>query len=251
MIKWINTRFWASVARLILRNRIIILTLVVGMTVFLGYQWKNMRFSYTEANLLPDNHPVNIEYNKFLDIFGEEGNLIILAVKDSSLFTPEKFNAWNRLSKRFNAKPEVSAVISTENLKKLIKDEENQRFALDELVKGKIATQEEAEAIRDELFNNLPFYKSLLFNDEGTIRTAVYLDKEIVNTAVRKDFIYAEVLPMIEEFENETGLDLRVSGMPYIRTLNSQNILRSTVQWETYLKKKTIVTVVSHLFLFS
>ncbi|WP_298508297.1 efflux RND transporter permease subunit [uncultured Kordia sp.] len=225
MIKWINTRFWASLARLILRNRIIILTLVVAMTVFLGSQWKNMRFSYTEANLLPDNHPVNIEYNKFLDIFGEEGNLIILAVKDSSLFTPEKFNAWNRLSKRFNAKPEVSAVISTENLKKLIKDEENQRFALDELVKGKIATQEEAEAIRDELFNNLPFYKSLLFNDEGTIRTAVYLDKEIVNTAVRKDFIYAEVLPIIEEFEAETGLDLRVSGMPYIRTLNSQNIV--------------------------
>ena len=166
MIKWINTRFWASVARLILRNRAIILTLVVGMTIFLGMQWKHMRFSYTEANLLPDNHPVNVEYNKFLDIFGEEGNLIILAVKDSSLFTPEKFNAWNRLSKKLNAKPEVSAVISTENLKKLIKDDENQKFALEDLVKGDITTQEEAEAIRDELFNNLPFYKSLLFNDD-------------------------------------------------------------------------------------
>ena len=78
MIKWINTRFWASVARLILRNRIVILLLIIAMTVFLGMQWKNMRFSYTEANLLPDSHPVNVEYNKFLDIFGEEGNLIIL-----------------------------------------------------------------------------------------------------------------------------------------------------------------------------
>ncbi|AXG69408.1 aminoglycoside/multidrug efflux system [Kordia sp. SMS9] len=225
MIKWLNTRFWASVARLILRNRIIILTLVVGMTVFLGYQWKHMRFSYTEANLLPDNHPVNVEYNKFLDIFGEEGNLIILAVKDSSLFTPEKFNAWNRLSKRLNAKPEVSTVISTENLKKLIKDDENQRFDLENLIQGKITTQAQVDSIRNELFNNLPFYKSLLFNDEGTIRTAVYLDKEIVNTSVRKDFIYAEIIPIIEKFENETGLDLRVSGMPYIRTLNSQNIV--------------------------
>ncbi|MEM6720200.1 MAG: efflux RND transporter permease subunit [Bacteroidota bacterium] len=225
MIKWINTRFWASVARLILRNRIIILSLVVGMTVFLGYQWKNMRFSYTEANLLPDNHPVNIQYNKFLDIFGEEGNLIILAVKDTALFSPENFNAWNRLSKKFYAKSEVSAVISTDNLKKLIKDEANQRFGLEDLVKGKVKTREEAEAIRDELFKNLPFYRSLLFNDEGTIRTAVYLDKEIVNTATRKDFIYSEVLPIIEEFEEQTGMDLRVSGMPYIRTLNSQNIV--------------------------
>lgn len=225
MIKWINTRFWSSVARLILRNRIIILMLVVGMTVFLGSQWKNMRFSYTEANLLPDNHIVNVEYNKFLDIFGEEGNLIILAVKDSSLFTPEKLNAWNRLSKKFNAKPEVSAVISTENLKKLVKNAEDERFELDDLIKGEIKTQAQADAIRAELFKNLPFYKSLLYNDEGTIRTAVYLDKEIVNTPVRKDFIYDEVLPMIDEFEAETGLDLHVSGMPYIRTLNSQNIV--------------------------
>ena len=141
MIKWINTRFWASVARLILRNRIVILLLINAMTVFLGMQWKNMRFSYTEANLLPDSHPVNVEYNKFLDIFGEEGNLIILAVKDTSLFTPENFNAWNRLSKRFNAKPEVASVISTENLKKLIKDDENERFALEDLVTGEVKTQ--------------------------------------------------------------------------------------------------------------
>ncbi|QHI38096.1 Multidrug resistance protein MexB [Kordia antarctica] len=225
MIKWINTQFWGIVARLILRNRIIILLLIAAMTVFLGMQWKNMRFSYTEANLLPDNHPVNVEYIKFLNIFGEEGNLIILAVKDSAVFTPENFNAWNRLSKQFNAKPEVASVISTENLKKLIKDEENQRFDLENLVTGEVATQAEVDEIKNELFKNLPFYKSLLFNDEGTIRTAVYLDKEIVNTIVRKDFIYDEVLPIIAAFEKETGLDLRVSGMPYIRTLNSQNIV--------------------------
>ena len=34
-----------------------------------------MRFTYTEANLLPDDHEVNITYNNFLKIFGEEGNL--------------------------------------------------------------------------------------------------------------------------------------------------------------------------------
>lgn len=225
MFKWINTRFWASVARLILRNREIILGLIIITTIFLGSQWKNMRFSYTEANLLPDNHEVNIQYNKFLEIFGEEGNLIVLAVKDSTVFTPEKFNAWNRLSKQFNAKPEVAAVISTENLKKLVKDEENQRFALENLVKANLKTQEEADQIKEELFNKLPFYENLLFNNEGTIQTAVYLDKEIVNTAVRKDFIYNEVIPLIEAFEKETGLDVHVSGMPYIRTLNSQNIV--------------------------
>jgi len=226
MITWINTRFWASVARLILRNREIILILILAATIFLGSQWKNMRFSYTEANLLPDNHPVNVEYNKFLDLFGEEGNLMILAIKDSAVFTPKNLNAWNTLSRKFNAKPEIDVVLSIENLQKLVKDDEAQQFGLEPLIKDSLKTQADVAQLKDELFNNLPFYESLLFNKETqTIRTAVYLDKDIVNTAVRKDFIFNDVLKLIDDFEAETGLDLRVSGMPYIRTLNSQNII--------------------------
>lgn len=45
-----------------------------------------MRFSHTEANLLPDDHEINLVYNEFLQKFGEEGNLIVLGVKDSSLY---------------------------------------------------------------------------------------------------------------------------------------------------------------------
>ena len=30
---------------------------------------------------------------------------------------------------------------------------------------------------------------------------------------------------IIEAFEKETGLDVRVSGMPFIRTMNAQNII--------------------------
>ena len=55
MIKWINTRFWGSVARLILRNRILFLVAILATTFFLSTQWGNIRFSFTEANLLPDN----------------------------------------------------------------------------------------------------------------------------------------------------------------------------------------------------
>ena len=44
-----------------------------------------MKFSYTEANLLPSTHEVNKEYDKFLELFGEEGNIMIIGVKDSSI----------------------------------------------------------------------------------------------------------------------------------------------------------------------
>ena len=41
------------------------------ITGLLASQMKYMKFSYTEANLLPEDHIVNLEYNRFLDIFGD------------------------------------------------------------------------------------------------------------------------------------------------------------------------------------
>ena len=48
---------------------------------------------------------------------------------------------------------------------------------------------------------------------------------EVVNSAARKDFIFNTFIPLIESFEKETGLKVHSSGMPYIRTLNAQNIV--------------------------
>jgi len=49
--------------------------------------------------------------------------------------------------------------------------------------------------------------------------------KAIVNTSARKDFVIDVLLPKIKTFEAAYNLDVRVSGMPYIRTLNSKNIV--------------------------
>jgi len=218
--------FWEKTANIILRNRILILVLIAAFTIFLGMQWKNMRFSSSQANLLPDDHPINLEYQSFLQQFGEEGNAVVFAVRDSSLFTPSKINRWNKFSKQLVAFPEVDFVLSLDNLQEIKKDTSQQKFILQPLVTGPIKTEKEIDSIKNHLFNDLPFYDKLLFNKEsGTIRTIVNLDKDIVNTTVRKDFILKDLNNLVENFEEETGLDVHVSGMPYIRTMNSQNII--------------------------
>ena len=217
--------FWTRVSRIILKNRYLILILIAIITTLLVFQMKNMRFSYTEANLLPENHEVNIQYNKFLEIFGEEGNLILLAVKNSSVFTTDKFNAWNSLAKSFDSLPEVEFTLSIADVKKLKKDTKNRKFVLS-IYEEKITSQEKVNSIKKELFEKLPFYDNLLYNKKtGTIQTAIYIDKEIVNTPVRKAFVFDKLIPIIDRFEKENNLDVRVSGMPYIRTINAQNII--------------------------
>ena len=226
MAKKLPQGFWAITARIILRNRILILLILTAITIFLGLQWENMRFSNSQANLLPDDHPVNLEYQAFLKQFGEEGNAVVFAIKDSSLFTPEKLNRWNKFSKQLIAFPEVDFVLSLDNLLELKKDNEKQEFVLKPLIQSELKTQKQVDSLTHHLFNDLPFYEDLLFNAEtGTIRTVANLDKDIVNTSVRKDFILKDLNNLVESFEEETGLDVRISGMPYIRTMNSQNII--------------------------
>ena len=218
--------FWTRVSRIILKNRYLILILIAIATAFLVSQMKHMRFSYTEANLLPEDHEVNIQYNKFLDIFGEEGNLILLAIKDSTVFTPAKFNAWNSLAKSFDSLSEVEFTLSIADVKKLKKDTKNRKFVLESIYTEELRSQKTIDAVKKELFEKLPFYDNLLYNKEtGTIQTAIYINKEIVNTPVRKAFVFKKLIPIIDAFEKETTLDVRVSGMPYIRTINAQNII--------------------------
>ena len=226
MLKEFLQGFWKFTARLILRNRILILLLIAGITVFMGTQWKHMRFSNTEMSVLPDDHPSIVDYDAFVNLFGQEDNAIVLAIRDSSLFSIDNFNRWNRLSKQLEAFPEVDFVISADNLQELIKDQEKQEFVLSDMFPEQIEDQVQLDSLKNHLFNELPFYENLLFNQEtGTLRTVMYMDRDLLNLPVRNEFILNDLESLVTNFENETGLDVRVSGMPYIRTWNSKIII--------------------------
>ena len=226
MFKVFTSGFWEAVARLILRNRIVILIMIGLGTALMVSQWNKMRFSYTEANLLPDQHHVNLDYNTFLDIFGEEGNIIVLGVKDSTLLTAQNFNAWNSFSKSIEKNENIEAVITLQDLKKLIKDQKKQQFNFEPIVNDSIRSNDELEQLQSSLFSDFPFYDEVLYNkDSKAIRTIIYLKKSIVNTSARKEFIMGVLIPKIKAFEAATNMNVRASGMPYVRTLNSQNII--------------------------
>lgn len=219
--------FWEIIARIILRNRILLLTVVVGITILMALQWKNIVFTQTEANLIPADDKINLDYNLFLKNFGEEGNLIVIGTKDQKLFTPKVFKAWSALMQKIQADKEVTLVLSVDNLQQLTKNDSLQTFDLQPLVdKNKIQDGAYLRQIKTKLFTKLPFYEGLLFNKKtGVIRSAIYLDKKIINTKTRKEYVLKQLIPAIENFEKQTNIDLRTSGMPYIRTLNAKTII--------------------------
>jgi predicted RND superfamily exporter protein len=217
--------FWDAVSNLILRNRLIIITLLIIATSFFISQWQYIKFSNTEANLLPDNHEVNLQYLDFTDKFGEEGNLIVIGVKDSLLFTAKNLNAWNKLSKVLKDTNFIESVIAIGDLQKLKKDKKRQQFYLEPFINDTIKSDLELISLKKELFEKYPFYDEFLFNTETqSVRTAIHLKKSIVNEPAREEYINTVLIPKVKDFENNYGIDIKISGMPYVRTKNAENI---------------------------
>jgi predicted RND superfamily exporter protein len=73
------------------------------------------------------------------------------------------------------------------------------------------------------------------------------MQDSIVNAEGRKVFIMEKFVPLIESFKKNHNIELHVSGMPYIRTLNSQNIV-DEIQW--FVLAALLVTSVIFFFFF-
>ena len=241
MFRNIFSGFWEKISQIILNNRIFIILLLISTTYFFTTHWDKIRFTYTEANLLPETHKENIKYKKFTDKFGEEGNLVVISVKDSTLFTVENLNAWNKLSNSFKEEKEVSTVIAFGDLQELKVNRSSKEFFIESLIEDSIKNKLELELLKDKIFNkSLKFYDGFLFNSNSkAVRTAINLKSEIVNTIEREKFITDILEPKVKEFEEKYNLDVRISGMPYVRTKYSQTI---KAELEKFLILAIIVT---------
>lgn len=218
--------FWTRISRIIIKGRFLILLLLGIATYFMTTQWEHMRFSYTEANLMPKDHEVNIQYDQFLEYFGEEGNVIVIGIKDSTIFNPTKFNNWNNLAKQIDSFPEIDYTIAIGDIKKLKRDDDSKKFITASLYENPPKTKEDISTIKKDLFENLPFYENILYNkDTQTLQTVIYIKKDVVNTSIRRDLISKKFNPLIKQFEEDNNVNVRVSGMPYIRTMNAENII--------------------------
>ena len=239
-----NSKGWDIFARLILRNRIFFLVFIFISTLLLSTQWKNLKFSYSEANLMPKDHPFNLAYDNFVDVFGEEGNLLIIAVNDSLLFKKNNFNSWIELSQSFKNKKEVNNVIHVGKIPIISKDKIKKEFTVDSILNNSFKSDYKVQEFKNILFQDFPFYENILFNKKSeTIQTAIYLDKKVVNNIERIEFINEDFIPLIEEFEKETNLDVKISGMPYIRTMNAQNIMDE-------IGKFVVIAIIVTIFIF-
>ena len=82
---------WSVTARVILRFRAVFIWLIVAMTFFMFQQSKKAELSYTMARLLPSDSETQLDYNYFVEHFGERDNIMIIGVQDSTFLNSTIF----------------------------------------------------------------------------------------------------------------------------------------------------------------
>jgi len=214
---------WQCIVRLILRNRLVILISIGILTIFMGYMGSNIKMSYELARMLPATDPISIEYDEFKEQFGLDGSVIFVAIQDSNLFTLDHFNGWYDLSNQVNDIRGVEQVVSVARLYNLTRNDSLKKFEFLPIVSQKATSQQEVDSIK-QLIYSLPLYDGRLFNKETDVSLMmITLDKEILNSKARVGLVQ-DIKNTIDVFGNKYNIDVKYSGLPYIRTVTSKKI---------------------------
>jgi len=213
---------WIFLSRLILKNRIIIILLIAGITVFMVKKGRDVRLSYSMAKLLPSDHPISLDYQVFLEKYGAQ-NVLVIAIEDSLISTLEHLLKWDKVTQDIEIINGVEQVVSFANLPVLLKDTINKKFILKRWFSQDVKTQLQLDSAFSQ-YSKQPFYKGLINSNDNKVSTLlISLDNIVMKSASREELIFS-IKDLVDAYSDEFQTKVHYSGLPYIRTVDSIKI---------------------------
>lgn len=214
---------FTHLSRFILKHRTLLIVVLALLTAFMAFKGKDARLSYENTSLLPEKDSTRMEYAEFKELFGEDGNVIVIGAKNPEIFTLSQFNAWTDLGNDLHEIEGVKEVVSIARAINLVKNEETHQFSIQPIVSRNPVSQAEVDSLKN-LILSLKFYEGMLYNPktQATLMT-ITLDKTKLNDISRITLI-DHIVKTVEAYRSQTNVEIHYSGMPYIRTVTMQKV---------------------------
>ena len=192
--------------------------LLLLFTVFMGYMARDVKMAFNFNTAVPETDENYKYFQDFKKNFGEDGNILVLGMKDSSLYELENFNKYEALNKKLQNVEGITNVISLATLQNITKNQDNRSFELSPLVGKSPTSQAELDSLMAVALN-LKFYSGQLMNvKNGATLILITMDREVLNSKLRNDVV-GEIQGIGKAFSADTGIELHYSGMPFVRTV--------------------------------
>ena len=219
---------WDKIADYILKHRVLNLTIATLLMILLGLKAFNMKMGHNMANTLPESDTTMVVYRQFLEKYGQDGRSIFVGMYDENLFTLEHFQDYYDLNAKIREITGVTECLSVTRVYNLKKNDSIKKFELTQVVKQRPETQAEVDAIREEIMS-LTMYDGLLFNSEKHSTTMlISLEDEYVNSKKRTELV-SSLKQLINNYGKAHNIEMRISGMPYIREVTTQKMVKEIV----------------------
>jgi predicted RND superfamily exporter protein len=85
------------IARLILRNRITMLSILLLLSFYMAYQGQFVNVSFKFSRLLPKTDTAQVDYDVFRERFNQVGNTVVIAIDSFDVFEPTNYQSWYHL----------------------------------------------------------------------------------------------------------------------------------------------------------
>jgi predicted RND superfamily exporter protein len=236
---------WYGLGRFVLKYRLFLLILLGVVTTFMAYKASKVQLSYEFTRAIPTDNPKYIDYQDFKNRFGDDGGTLAIGVQSDKFYTIKVFNAVAKLHANLRSIPGVEDVLSIPDAVIIIKDSSDKLTPV-KIFKYPFTTQLQLDSAK-AVFENLPFYNGLLYNSATySYLIGARLNKDSVNSKSRTRLV-DDVLIKVKVFENETEIETKVSGLPFIRT-NVGNRIKDEMNW--FLIGSLLLSAVTLLLFF-
>ena len=212
-----------KISDIILKGRFLILILFIGIVTLMIQFAKDVKLSYEVAKILPSDDQTYIDYEDFKSEFGESMNTIVIAVQDVDFFDKDHLKAWNSFGEDIESIEGIDRVINITQLPILATDSIKQKFIYNSWYHSDMTESEVENAV--ELLKDQKIYKGKFYNkDANSGIMLVDINKKVLASPQRKNVIDRIIASGDIYSSKLNNIDVKYSGLPYIRTKESIKI---------------------------
>ncbi|HXS38237.1 MAG TPA: MMPL family transporter [Flavipsychrobacter sp.] len=206
---------WHKLAAFIIKLRVVLLIVLLAVTAIMGHYASKVELSYEFTNAIPTDNPKYVDYQNFRSTFGEDGNLMVIGVQTDHFFDPSFFNDYALMAHNIEQIKSVDNVLSIPGAINLVKDTTTGKLKVLKVVNTLPVAN--TDSFRST-FNNMPFYKGLLYNPQtNAYLIAVRINKQVLNSKDRTGTVDS-IVNFADSFGKKHNITMHYSGLPLIRT---------------------------------
>ena len=237
---------WSSIAKFILNYRLYLIILVGLITVFFASKIPSLKLSYDFANVVPPDDPEMVYLKEFKGRFGEDGNVLVIGMQDSSLYKAENFRRYKYMSEEMGRIKGIKSVLSLPLLQRAVRDTENRRFALEPIFDDVPEDQAQVDSMLQVALDQKVYSQQLFNSSNGATLMLLTIEPKVLNSDDRSTLM-DDVVMAGTQFEESTGIDIHYAGIPFVRAVMTTKV---QAELKLFLVLSVLVTALILLFFF-